>query len=136
MANFYEDNDDLRFYVEKGIDWAPLYEHTQLLGAVYENLDEAKETWADTLRLLGEFSAEEIAPFQAELDSQKNELIDGDVRFGARIDTIFQQLKEMGVHGLCMPGALGGLNAPLITCLLYTSPSPRDVEESRMPSSA
>ena len=24
----------------------------------------------------------------------------------------------------------------LITCLLYTSPSPRDVEESRMPSSA
>ena len=25
---------------------------------------------------------------------------------------------------------------PLVTCLLYTSPSPRDVEESRMPSSA
>ena len=25
---------------------------------------------------------------------------------------------------------------PLYTCLLYTSPSPRDVEESRMPSSA
>ena len=24
----------------------------------------------------------------------------------------------------------------LMTCLLYTSPSPRDVEESRMPSSA
>ena len=27
-------------------------------------------------------------------------------------------------------------NAIAITCLLYTSPSPRDVEESRMPSSA
>ena len=27
-------------------------------------------------------------------------------------------------------------NYPGITCLLYTSPSPRDVEESRMPSSA
>ena len=26
--------------------------------------------------------------------------------------------------------------APSYTCLLYTSPSPRDVEESRMPSSA
>ena len=26
--------------------------------------------------------------------------------------------------------------APYKTCLLYTSPSPRDVEESRMPSSA
>ena len=29
-----------------------------------------------------------------------------------------------------------GLVIPATTCLLYTSPSPRDVEESRMPSSA
>ena len=29
-----------------------------------------------------------------------------------------------------------GLSAMAIPCLLYTSPSPRDVEESRMPSSA
>ena len=29
-----------------------------------------------------------------------------------------------------------GGKIPLHTCLLYTSPSPRDVEESRMPSSA
>ena len=31
---------------------------------------------------------------------------------------------------------LGMLLSKDITCLLYTSPSPRDVEESRMPSSA
>ena len=31
-------------------------------------------------------------------------------------------------------GKLGAINA--LPCLLYTSPSPRDVEESRMPSSA
>ena len=30
----------------------------------------------------------------------------------------------------------GGLNNDFKACLLYTSPSPRDVEESRMPSSA
>ena len=30
----------------------------------------------------------------------------------------------------------GGDGAPAEACLLYTSPSPRDVEESRMPSSA
>ena len=29
-----------------------------------------------------------------------------------------------------------GIQAKDCTCLLYTSPSPRDVEESRMPSSA
>ena len=31
---------------------------------------------------------------------------------------------------------LGFLKKEDVTCLLYTSPSPRDVEESRMPSSA
>ena len=31
---------------------------------------------------------------------------------------------------------LGGETPRAIACLLYTSPSPRDVEESRMPSSA
>ena len=29
-----------------------------------------------------------------------------------------------------------GVEIKIYTCLLYTSPSPRDVEESRMPSSA
>ncbi|MCO4744868.1 MAG: acyl-CoA dehydrogenase family protein [Proteobacteria bacterium] len=118
MANFYEDNADLRFYVEKGIDWGPLYEHTQMLGDVYESLDEAKETWADTLNLIGEFSANEIAPYAAELDTQHNVLKDGDVVFGDRITTIFDQLKDLGVHGLCMPEQLGGMNAPLITYFL------------------
>ena len=29
MANFYKDNDDLRFYIERAIDWAPLVEVTE-----------------------------------------------------------------------------------------------------------
>ena len=33
-------------------------------------------------------------------------------------------------------GQAGHVNYDVIPCLLYTSPSPRDVEESRMPSSA
>ena len=33
-------------------------------------------------------------------------------------------------------GFADSLNRIFDTCLLYTSPSPRDVEESRMPSSA
>ena len=32
--------------------------------------------------------------------------------------------------------ALNVIKDPTYLCLLYTSPSPRDVEESRMPSSA
>ena len=40
-------------------------------------------------------------------------------------------------RGLVAPGLVGYTDKlPSPSCLLYTSPSPRDVEESRMPSSA
>ncbi len=31
MANFYTDNEDLRYYIEKGIDWEPLVALTEFL---------------------------------------------------------------------------------------------------------
>ena len=41
---------------------------------------------------------------------------------------------KVGLIGL---GRMGeGMSRRMKACLLYTSPSPRDVEESRMPSSA
>ena len=48
-------------------------------------------------------------------------------------DNYYDKLKEMGitVHTI-----VGNHTAYYKNCLLYTSPSPRDVEESRMPSSA
>ena len=45
---------------------------------------------------------------------------------------LFKKTAEMPTPETALPGRA----EPLDTCLLYTSPSPRDVEESRMPSSA
>ena len=40
------------------------------------------------------------------------------------------------VFGLTNPEAIVGLHRQYLDCLLYTSPSPRDKRQSRMPSSA
>ena len=45
-------------------------------------------------------------------------------------DTYGDHITAGDVRAYC---AMNGMSYP---CLLYTSPSPRDVEESRMPSSA
>ena len=42
---------------------------------------------------------------------------------------------DLGIEGTC-GGSISCCTCHVIICLLYTSPSPRDVEESRMPSSA
>ena len=48
------------------------------------------------------------------------------------------RIREAGLKRALEAGskALADGRSALDTCLLYTSPSPRDVEESRMPSSA
>ena len=47
-----------------------------------------------------------------------------------RMDELIKDLEELGTV------TVHGERAILSLCLLYTSPSPRDVEGSRMPSSA
>ena len=50
-----------------------------------------------------------------------------------------QHVEELERHfpGVPSIGCIGGsYGGQTVVCLLYTSPSPRDVEESRMPSSA
>ena len=51
-------------------------------------------------------------------------------------ETLEQAAKRETDEEACAKVELGGLYALYNLCLLYTSPSPRDVEESRMPSSA
>ena len=45
-------------------------------------------------------------------------------------------LKKNEIHGPNFLEKMNEINEKEKSCLLYTSPSPRDVEESRMPSSA
>ena len=49
-------------------------------------------------------------------------------------ESVFERLPEGDRKGETLVDALS--NAFVLTCLLYTSPSPRDLSTSRMPSSA
>ena len=65
-------------------------------------------------------------------DNQGNKITSGDrVNFYCKNDSIMKE-------GLItkMTGGTFGIKCSRYTCLLYTSPSPRDRQKSRMPSSA
>ena len=60
-------------------------------------------------------------------------------KFSKQSEVVVEAQEAFDWHA--RPGAFARLAPPwtdvrMLTCLLYTSPSPRDVEESRMPSSA
>ena len=64
---------------------------------------------------------------------------EGDVAEGPQADAQITSLAGIGLAVLtadCVPVALAAPDTGHIGCLLYTSPSPRDKRQSRMPSSA
>jgi alkylation response protein AidB-like acyl-CoA dehydrogenase len=116
MAHFIRDNADLQFYLDRWIDWGALFEMSEIRSGdpdAPQSPEEAAEFWKEILELIADFSAKEIAPHSAELDRDGVSLVDGEVVFPERLQSIFDQIAAMGIHGLCLPRELGGMNCPL-----------------------
>jgi alkylation response protein AidB-like acyl-CoA dehydrogenase len=119
MANFFKDNDDLQFYFDKGVDWDALVQITEhdfadADGEGFSNTEEAVDFYRDVLEMFGQFVAEEIKPYEQEIDAKGVEFVDGEVVFPERLAGIFEKIKELHLHGLPLPRELGGMNAPLM----------------------
>ena len=76
----------------------------------------------------------------ASVDEAIVQVLEPEVRFLENVDSVFASANDNAAvfsllfkTGTDMEQALADVTS---ACLLYTSPSPRDVEESRMPSSA
>ncbi|MCP4599124.1 MAG: hypothetical protein GY847_01055 [Proteobacteria bacterium] len=119
--NFYEDNEDLKFYVDKYIDWERLVMLTEFdfqMKDSYQNLEEALDVYQRILEMVGDFSANEIAPHAKEIDREHLWIEDGVVHFPKVLEGIFKKIKELELHGMCIPRPLGGMNCPFILFML------------------
>ncbi|MCP4599121.1 MAG: hypothetical protein GY847_01040 [Proteobacteria bacterium] len=119
--NFFEDNEDLKFYVEKYINWEPLVELTEFdfkSKDGYKDLEEALDVYLRILEMVGDFAANEIAPRAQEIDKEHLWIEDGVVYSPEVLETIFKKIKELELHGMCVPRGLGGMNCPFILFML------------------
>lgn len=117
MSNYLTDNDDLLYYFDRGIDWEPLVRATER-GLVQDgspaNTAEAVQTYRDIAEMVGTFAAEEVAPKAAEIDRIGVELKDGEAVLPAPMQALFDQIKGLELHWMCVPRELGGMNSPLL----------------------
>ncbi len=117
MANFFDDNEDLNWYIETGLDWEPIVRLTEYDWKAEDGFTDAGEAvdfYKDVFNLVGEFAATEIAPRWAELDAAHPHLAEGEAVQAPVTQAIFAALKELALHGKCLPRALGGMNCPLL----------------------
>ena len=64
-SNFYLDNEDLRFHIERGFDWSEIVHYTEMEFQDpdgFKTTEEACEFYRDVLVNVGEYVAKEIAP--------------------------------------------------------------------------
>jgi len=119
MANFFKDNDDLQYYFDKGIDWDPIVRITEhdfadADGDGFGTTEEAVTFYRDIVEMFGQFTAEEIKPYEKEIDEKGVALVDGEVVFPECLTEIFEKINALDLHGLPIPRELGGMNAPLL----------------------
>ena len=115
MANFYTDNEDLRYYVERGIDWEPLVqlkERDFTREGGFSSVEEATAFYREILQLVGGFIADELDPHVKAIDEEGATYDSGEVRLPEKMEEIMEKAAEMGLHGMCFPRELGGMNAP------------------------
>ena len=118
MANYLNDNEDLLYYFDKGIDWNPLIEVTER-GFTDEDgpadAKEALEIYRDIAEMVGKFCADEIAPRAEAIDRKGVHLgEDGEAVMCDELQEIFSQIKDLDLHWMTIPRELGGMNAPLL----------------------
>lgn len=116
MGNFYRDNEDMKWYVEKGLDWDSLVRATEFdfrAKDCFTSVDEAVEFYKEIAEQVGEFIANEMSPHQQRFDREGVIFENGEARLPDTLQGIFDQLGEMGLHGLPVPREFGGMNAPL-----------------------
>lgn len=118
MANFLHDNDDLLYYLDRGgLDWAPLVEATEFGYRTpdgFKDPAEALRFYREVGEMVGELAAEEVAPRAAAIDREGIAFEGGDAIFSAPLQEIFDKIKSLDLHGLCVPRELGGLNCPML----------------------
>jgi alkylation response protein AidB-like acyl-CoA dehydrogenase len=121
MASYFEDNDDLRFYFDEGVDWAALAEVTEYgfrSEGGFKNAAEALAFYREVAELTGTLVAEEVAPRAAQIDRDGTHLVNGEAVTGEAMEAAFGALRAAELQKLCLPRELGGLNAPLLVYFL------------------
>ena len=68
----------------------------------FSNTDEATDFYRDFFSMLGNFVADEIAPKVPIIEKTSLKLVDGEVVEAPELTKIFEQMHEMGLHGLCL----------------------------------
>ncbi|MCL1974088.1 MAG: acyl-CoA dehydrogenase family protein [Bacteroidetes bacterium] len=107
MDNFYKDNPDLAFQFGH-----PLMHH--IVGLKEADVADALENYDLVLEIVGDISANTIAPSAEEADHEGPALHNGRVSYARATAENHRILTQAGLYGMALPHEYNGLNFPMV----------------------
>jgi alkylation response protein AidB-like acyl-CoA dehydrogenase len=119
VANFFTDNEDIQFYLndprlkrivelrEKG------YTENETYPFAPENFEDAQDNFRRILALVGEISAETLAPAASDIDVDGCTLENNEVTYAPGAQEALKRFAQADLLGFTLPRKYGGLNFPM-----------------------
>lgn len=110
--NFFTENEDLQFHFYHAVNWEQVASawHDPREGEL--QVKAVKEEYEEALKLVGEFSAREVAPRAAEIDQAGIQFRDEEILFPEALLKNLEAAKQLGILAVSLPKDLGGWNFP------------------------
>ncbi len=119
MPNFFTDNEDLVEFLDNA-DMRALvmleernYAEAEEYDYAPRDYEDAMDNYHRVLEMLGELSAEFIAPRAADVDEEEAQFEDGRVTYARGTREALDQLAKADLMGFTLPRRYGGLNMPV-----------------------
>jgi len=118
VDNFFLDNQDLQFHLDQ-LDLQEVvelkekgYSYAQDYPTAPHHYRDARDNYRLLLEVLGEVSANVIAPRAAEADKEGAQFRDGQVYYAAATQEAVEALNQAELMGIMLPWEYGGMNLP------------------------
>jgi alkylation response protein AidB-like acyl-CoA dehydrogenase len=118
MPNFFMDNTDLLFHFEN-LNMEEIvaltennYQESKIYNFAPTNYPDALENYRKILEIVGDISANFIAPHATQIDEEGNTVIDGKVKYSKMLRDNLKQLADAELMAVEFPRKYGGLNFP------------------------
>ena len=124
MANFYNDNPDLKHHLthplmrkivelkERNFADAEKYDYAPF------DFDDAMDSYEKVLEIAGEISGDIVAPNAEEVDHEGPHVVDGHVVYAKGTQKNLDALVKAGLMGISLPRRYGGLNFSLVPYIM------------------
>ena len=124
MANFYNDNKELKFHLnhplmekivrlkERNFSFKDEFQFAPM------DYEDAIDSYNRVLEIVGEVSGDIIAPNAESIDAEGPQVVDGHVEYARGTEINIKALNQAGLMGMSLPYKYEGLNFPIVPYIM------------------